>query len=364
MLEKLQIDKLHELERTYQELGERLSDPVVLGDQARLMKYAKARSDMEHTLEVYQEWQTATKQLEDAVSMRRSENDPELKEMIDLEISELEPRIEALEKQITLMLLPKDPRDEKDIMIEIRAGAGGEEAALFAGDLMRMYTRYCEGRGWKVELVSMSEADMGGVKEVVLSVKGGSVYSRMKFESGVHRVQRVPATEAQGRIHTSTATVAIMTEVEAVDLDIKESDLRWDTFRSGGAGGQNVNKVESGVRVTHIPTGLAVACTVERSQLQNRVRAMDLLRTRLYDAEQAKIDAEHAATRKSQVGSGDRSERIRTYNYPENRVSDHRIKLTLSKLDRIIEGDLDELIDSLISADQTAKLAELMGQPA
>jgi peptide chain release factor 1 len=210
----------------------------------------------------------------------------------------------------------------------------------------------------------MSEADMGGVKEVVLSVKGAAVYSRMKFESGVHRVQRVPATEAQGRIHTSTATVAIMTEAEVVDMEIKEADLRWDTFRSGGAGGQNVNKVESGVRVTHLPTGLAVACTVERSQLQNRARAMDLLRTRLYDMEQARIDAEHAATRKSQVGTGDRSERIRTYNYPENRVSDHRIKLTLNKLDRIIEGDLDELIDALIAADQTAKLAELMGQPA
>jgi peptide chain release factor 1 len=364
MLEKLQIDKLHELERTYHELGERLSDPVVLADNARLMKYAKARSDMEQTLEVYQDWQTATKQLEDAQSMRRGETDPELKEMIDLEIAELEPRIDALEKQITIMLLPKDPRDEKDIMIEIRAGAGGEEAALFGSDLMRMYTRYCEGRGWKVELVSMSEADMGGVKEVVLSVKGAAVYSRMKFESGVHRVQRVPATEAQGRIHTSTATVAIMTEAEVVDMEIKEADLRWDTFRSGGAGGQNVNKVESGVRVTHLPTGLAVACTVERSQLQNRARAMDLLRTRLYDMEQARIDAEHAATRKSQVGTGDRSERIRTYNYPENRVSDHRIKLTLNKLDRIIEGDLDELIDALIAADQTAKLAELMGQPA
>jgi len=363
MLEKIQIDKLHEVERAYHDVGERLGDPVVLSDQEQLRKLAKARSDMEVTVELFHAWQDATKQLADAQAMRRTENDPELREMIELEISELEPKIVDLEKKLTIQLLPRDPNDDKNIIIEIRGGAGGDEAALFAGDLLRMYTRYAEGRGWKTELMYLNEQDLGGVKEASLSVKGDGVYSRMKWESGVHRVQRVPVTEASGRIHTSTATVAVLPEAEEVEFEINPSDLRFDTFRSGGAGGQNVNKVESGVRVTHIPTGLAVACTVERSQLQNKARALELLRTRLYDAKVQEAESAYASERKSQVGTGDRSERIRTYNFPENRVSDHRIKLTLNKLDRILNGDLDEVIEALISADQSEKLQQLTEQP-
>lgn len=362
MLEKIQIDKLHEVERTYHDLGDRLSDPAVLSDQDQLRKYAKARSDMEVTVEFFHAWQAATKQLADAQAMRKGESDPELRELIEAEIEELGPRIEDLEQKLTLQLLPKDPNDDKNIIIELRGGAGGDEANLFAGDLLRMYTRYAEGRGWKVEVMDLQEQDLGGIKEASILVKGDGVYSRMKWESGVHRVQRVPATESQGRIHTSTATVAVLPEAEDVDIEINQADLRWDTFRSGGAGGQNVNKVESGVRVTHIPTGVAVACTVERSQLQNKARALELLRTRLLDAKVQAAESAYASERKSQVGTGDRSERIRTYNFPENRVSDHRIKLTLNKLDRILNGDLDEVIDALISADQSEKLAQLTAQ--
>ncbi|HEY9898198.1 MAG TPA: peptide chain release factor 1, partial [Pantanalinema sp.] len=359
MLEKIQIDKLHEVERTYHDLGERLSDPAVLSDQEQLRKYAKARSDMEVTVEFFHAWQAATQQLADAQAMRKGESDPELRELIEAEIEELAPQIEELERKLTLQLLPRDPNDDKNIIIELRGGAGGDEANLFAGDLLRMYTRYADSRGWKVEVMDLQEQDLGGIKEASLLIKGDGVYSRMKWESGVHRVQRVPATEAQGRIHTSTATVAVLPEAEAVDIEINNADLRWDTFRSGGAGGQNVNKVESGVRVTHVPTGLAVACTVERSQLQNKARALELLRTRLLDAKVQAAESAYASERKSQVGTGDRSERIRTYNFPENRVSDHRIKLTLNKLDRILNGDLDEVIDALISADQSEKLAQL-----
>lgn len=364
MLEKIQIDKLHEVERTYHDLGDRLSDPVVLADQEKLRTYAKARSDLESTVELFQAWQDASKQLADAQEMRRAESDPELREMIELELAELAPRIDDLEKKLIIQLLPKDPLDDRNIIVEIRGGAGGEEASLFAGDLLRMYTRYAESRGWKVELLYLQEQDLGGIKEASFMVRGNGVYSRMKWESGVHRVQRVPVTEAQGRIHTSTATVAVLPEAEEVDLEINHSDLRFDTFRSGGAGGQNVNKVESGVRVTYIPTGLAVACTEERSQLQNKARALELLRSRLLDAKIQAAESAYASERKSQIGTGDRSERIRTYNFPENRVSDHRIKLTLNKLDRILNGDLDEVIDALIAADQSEKLAQLTAQPA
>jgi peptide chain release factor 1 len=363
MLEPIQLDKLREVERTYHDLGDRLSDPVVLADQEQLRRYAKARADMEVTVEHYHTWQSATQQLADAQEMRRGENDPELREMIELEVAQLTEQIADLEQTITIQLLPKDPLDDRNIIVEIRGGAGGEEASLFAGDLLRMYTRYAETRGWRVEMLYLQEQDLGGIKEASFKINGDGVYSRMKWESGVHRVQRVPVTEAQGRIHTSTATVAVLPEAEEVDIQINPSDLRFDTFRSGGAGGQNVNKVESGVRVTHLPSGLAVACTEERSQLQNKARALELLRTRLLDAKIQEAQSAHAAERRSQVGTGDRSERIRTYNFPENRVSDHRIKLTLNKLDRILNGDLDDVIDALIAADQSEKLAQLTAQP-
>ncbi len=362
MLDRIQLDKLQEIERAFHDVGERLSDPVVLADQDQLRKLAKARSDMEITVTAYLAHQEAERQLVDAQAMRRSETDPELRELAELEVAELEQRLAELEQELTLRLLPKDPYDDKNIIVEVRGGAGGDEANLFAGDLLRMYTRYAEGRGWRVELLYMQEQDLGGIREASFKVSGEGVYSRMKWESGVHRVQRVPVTEAQGRIHTSTATVAVLPEAEEVDIEILPSDLRFDTFRSGGAGGQNVNKVESGVRVTHIPSGLAVACTEERSQLQNKARALELLRTRLLDAKIQAAASAHAAERRSQVGTGDRSERIRTYNYPENRVSDHRIKLTLNKLDRIIDGDLDDVLDALIAHDQSMKLAELTTQ--
>jgi len=364
MLDRIQLDKLQEIERAFHDVGERLSDPVVLADQEQLRKLAKARSDMEVTVTAYHAFQEVERQLADAQTMRRTETDPELRELAELEVTELEQRLAELEQELTLRLLPKDPYDDKNIIVEVRGGAGGDEANLFAGDLLRMYTRYAEGRGWRVELLYMQEQDLGGIREASFKVSGDGVYSRMKWESGVHRVQRVPVTEAQGRIHTSTATVAVLPEAEEVDIEILPSDLRFDTFRSGGAGGQNVNKVESGVRVTHIPTGLAVACTEERSQLQNKARALELLRARLLDAKIQAAASAHAAERRSQVGTGDRSERIRTYNYPENRVSDHRIKLTLNKLDRIIDGDLDDVIDALIAHDQSLKLAELTTQSA
>lgn len=356
------IDKLQEIERTYNELGEMLADPKVLSDNALLRKYTKARASMEETVEKFHEWQKVTEELEGAQSMLKTENDRELREMIEVEIHDLQKQIEELNERLTVLLLPRDPNDDKNILLEVRGGAGGDESALFAGDLLRMYTRYAERQGWKLELMSINEMDLGGVKEAVLMIKGDNVYSRMKYESGVHRVQRVPVTEASGRIHTSTATVAVLPEAEDVDIEIKQSDLKIDTYRSGGKGGQNVNKVETAVRLTHIPTGVVVACQEERSQLQNKEKALAMLKTRILDAMQQQATSEYAANRKAQVGTGDRSERIRTYNFPENRVTDHRIKLTLYKLDTILNGDMDELLNALVAAEQSEKMAELTSQ--
>lgn len=358
------IDKLQELERSYHELGEMLADPAVITDQSRFRKLAKARADMEETVETYHTFQEVETQLSQTSTMLRAETDAEMRELIMAEQAELQARHVELEEQLRILLLPKDPRDDRNIMLEVRAGAGGAEAALFAGELMRMYSRYAEQQGWRAQLLSANESELGGIKEAIMSITGDKVYSRLKFESGVHRVQRVPATEAQGRIHTSTATVAVMPEAEDVDVHINPADLEIDTFRAGGAGGQNVNKVETAVRITHKPSGVVVSCQEERSQLQNREKAMVMLRTKLYDSAMEAQQSAIAADRRSQVGTGDRSERIRTYNFPEGRVTDHRIKLTLHQLPEILNGDLDELIGALVQEDQRAKLDELTAHTA
>lgn len=358
------IDKLRELERSYDELGELLGDPAVLADQARFTKLAKARANLTETVETFHEFQEVEKQLTQTAGMLRAEADPDMRELIQAEQQELQQRYTDLEHRLTILLLPKDPNDDRNIMLEVRAGAGGAEAALFANELLRMYQRYADGIGWKASLLSVSESELGGIKEGVLSITGDSVYSRLKFESGVHRVQRVPVTEASGRIHTSTATVAVMPEAEDVDIQINPADLEIDTFRAGGAGGQNVNKVETAVRITHKPTGVVVSCQEERSQLQNREKCMVMLRTKLYDTALEAQNSAIAAQRRSQVGTGDRSERIRTYNFPEGRVTDHRIKLTLHKLPEILNGDLEEVVAALVQADQQEKLAELTAQTA
>lgn len=358
------IDKLQELERSYHELGEMLADPAVITDQSRFRKLAKARADMEETVETYHTFQEVETQLSQTSTMLRAETDAEMRELIMAEQAELQARHAQLEEQLRILLLPKDPRDDRNIMLEVRAGAGGAEAALFAGELMRMYSRYAEQQGWRAQLLSANESELGGIKEAIMSITGDKVYSRLKFESGVHRVQRVPATEAQGRIHTSTATVAVMPEAEDVDVHVNPADLEIDTFRAGGAGGQNVNKVETAVRITHKPSGIVVACQEERSQLQNREKAMVMLRTKLYDAAMEAQQSAIAADRRSQVGTGDRSERIRTYNFPEGRVTDHRIKLTLHQLGEILNGDLDELIGALVQEDQRTKLDELTAHTA
>ena len=349
--------KLQGLEKKYMELEQALADPAVYNDQEQYRKLTKAHADLKDVVELFRKYRSLSEQIEENKELLH-DSDPEIKEMAETEIREDEAQLPELERQLKIQLIPKDPLDEKNTMLEIRAGTGGEEAALFAADLFRMYSRYAELKGWKVEVMSESPTEAGGYKEIICLISGDRVYSHLKFEAGTHRVQRVPATETQGRIHTSAATVAVMPEAEDVDVDIKPEDLRIDVYRASGAGGQHINKTSSAIRVTHIPTNTVVECQDERSQHKNKEKALSVLRSRLYEAEVEKQRAAIAADRKSQVGTGDRSERIRTYNFPENRVSDHRIKLTIYKLDQFLNGDMDEILDALIAADTAEKLKE------
>lgn len=349
------IDKLQTIKRRHEELAGLMASPNLSG--ADMVKFSREYSDLSPVVEVVNAYESALAEQKDLKEML---SDPDMKEMAEADIQRLHEEIPNLETQIRLALIPKDSADEKNAILEIRAGTGGDEAALFAADLFVMYKGYAAQQGWKLEVVEASESDIGGYKEIIAEVRGASVFSRLKFESGVHRVQRVPKTETQGRVHTSAATVAVLPEAEDVDIQINDGDLRIDTFRSQGAGGQHVNTTDSAVRVTHIPTGIAVAIQENKSQHKNKERAMSLLKTKLYDMERQKLDEERAASRKGQVGSGDRSERIRTYNYPQSRISDHRINLTSHNMDGILAGEgLDEIIEALIADNQAAKLANL-----
>lgn len=352
------FDRLQAIEDRYEKLNELLSDPDVVSDPKKLREYSKEQSDITETVQTYREYKRVKKELQDAKLMLEEKLDPEMREMVKEEVHELEDQIGELENQLKILLTPKDPNDDKNVIMEIRGAAGGEEAALFAGDLYRMYSRYAESKGWKIDVIESHPTGLGGYKEIIFMINGKGAYSKLKFESGAHRVQRVPETESGGRIHTSTATVVCMPEAEDVEVEIHEKDIRVDTFASQGAGGQSVNTTMSAVRLTHIPTGIVVQCQDERSQIKNKEKAMKVLRARIYDMYQQEAQKEYDATRKSAVGTGDRSERIRTYNFPQNRVTDHRIGLTIQKLDQILEGKLDEIIEALILEEQASKLEE------
>ena len=350
--------RLEDVAKRFDEIEQEMADPATSSNPSRLQALAREHSSLQEKINLLIEYRSASDQLQQAREVFDEADDDEMRELAQMEVAELREQIEQLEANAKRALLPRDPNDERNVIIEIRAGAGGDEAGLWAANLYRAYVRYAEGRRWHTDLLSMSENAKGGFKEVICQIAGDGAFSRLKYESGVHRVQRVPETEAQGRIHTSTATVAVMPEAQAVDVDIDDSEIRLDLFHSGGAGGQNVNKVQTGVRLTHVPTGIVVTCTDERSQLKNKLKAMSVLRARLYEQQRMAAAQERADFRRSQVGSGDRSEKIRTYNFPENRVTDHRIGLTRHDLDGMLEGNLDPLIDAAATAEEARLLAE------
>ncbi|MFJ6961325.1 peptide chain release factor 1 [Lactiplantibacillus plantarum] len=354
--------KLQAVADRYEELGELLSDPEVISDSQRFMKLSKEMGNIRETVEKYNHYKEVTSQIEENDELLHEKLDDEMNAMVKDDLKNLNAEKDQLEHEITLLMLPKDPNDDKNIIMEIHGAAGGDEASLFAADLFNMYSKYAERQGWQVEVADRNETEVGGFKEIVLIISGDKVYSKLKYESGAHRVQRVPVTESAGRVHTSTATVGVMPEAQDVDIDIDQKDIRTDVFRSSGAGGQHINKTSSAVRMTHLPTGIVVSMQDQRSQQQNRAKAMEILRARVYDYYQSREQNEYDAERKSAVGTGDRSERIRTYNFPQNRVTDHRIGLTLNKLDRVMNGELDEVIDALVLADQAEKMERLTNE--
>lgn len=353
------FDKLEDILIRYQELEQELMDPSVMNDQSRFKNLRKEHSDLTDIVEKYKEYKATQKSIEESLQLLEEESDEELRELAKEELSLCKEKLETIEEELKILLLPKDPNDEKNVIVEIRAGAGGDEAALFAAELYRMYVMYAERNRWKIDMMNLNENGLGGFKEVVFMVIGKGAYSKLKYESGVHRVQRVPVTESSGRIHTSTATVAIMPEAEEVDVEIDLNDCKFDVFRASGNGGQCVNTTDSAVRLTHIPTGIVISCQDEKSQLKNKDKALRILRSKLYELELEKAQSAEAQARRSQIGTGDRSEKIRTYNFPQGRVTDHRIHLTTHRIDDVMNGDLQEIIDSLIAADQAAKLANV-----
>ncbi len=353
------FDKLKFIEEKFEDLSRKIVDPEVISDQPTWQQYIKEHASIKSIVDKYAEYKEVKAGIVEAKGILKESKDEELREMAKMEIEELEDKVEPLEEELKILLLPKDPNDEKNVIVEVRAGAGGDEAGLFAAELLRLYTRYAERNNWKTEMMSINETGVGGIKEVIFMIKGKGAYSRLKYESGVHRVQRIPSTESGGRIHTSTATVAVLPEVDDVEVEINPNDLRIDVFRSSGNGGQSVNTTDSAVRITHLPTGTVVSCQDEKSQLKNKEKAMKVLKARLYDTIMAEQNAEIAEERKSQVGTGERSEKIRTYNYPQSRVTDHRINLTLYKLSTFLDGEINEVVDALITTDQAEKLKKL-----